>query len=46
MGVRHFNIGVDVQLLSSWYQESGAVLRKELGLESRGGASRTKYSYG
>jgi 4-hydroxy-2-oxoheptanedioate aldolase len=46
MGVRHFNIGVDVQLLSSWYQESGAVLRKELGAEQLNPRHNNKPGYG
>jgi 4-hydroxy-2-oxoheptanedioate aldolase len=46
MGVRHFNIGVDIQLLYQWYRESGAVLRKELGLEPVDDAPGGKPSYG
>ena len=45
MGVRHFNIGVDIQLLYQWYREGGAILRKELGLGPAAGSSAAKTSY-
>jgi 2-keto-3-deoxy-L-rhamnonate aldolase RhmA len=33
MGVRHFNLGIDARILFNWYSESGAIMRKELGLD-------------
>lgn len=33
MGVKHFNIGMDVKTLFSWFCNAGGVLRGELGLE-------------
>ena len=33
MGVRHFNVGIDARILFQWYSESGAIMRKELGLD-------------
>ena len=33
MGVRHFNLGVDIRTLFQWYGEAGATLRKELDVE-------------
>ena len=32
MGVKHFNIGMDVKTLFTWFCEAGGTLRKELGL--------------
>lgn len=46
MGVRHFNIGVDLQVLYHWYRQGGAVLRKELGLEPVGDAAAGTSVYG
>ena len=33
MGIRHFNVGIDVTTLFNWYRDAGAVLRKELSVE-------------
>ena len=33
LGVRHFNLGVDIRTLYDWYGKAGAVLRKELNVE-------------
>ena len=33
MGVKHFNVGVDVRTLFDWLRRSGATMRRELGLE-------------
>ncbi|MEO2018615.1 MAG: aldolase/citrate lyase family protein [Fuerstiella sp.] len=33
LGVKHFNVGIDVQTLSSWFCRSGAIMRRELGME-------------
>ena len=34
MGVKHFNVGIDVRTLLNFYRDAGAILRKELGVES------------
>jgi len=31
LGVRHFNLGVDLTILYDWWQANGAALRKQLG---------------
>ncbi|MEO1984970.1 MAG: aldolase/citrate lyase family protein [Fuerstiella sp.] len=33
LGVKHFNVGIDVKTLSSWFCRSGAIMRRELGME-------------
>ena len=33
MGVKHFNIGIDVRVLFSWFATAGGKMRGELGLE-------------
>ena len=33
MGVKHFNVGIDVRTFFNWLQKSGAHMRKELGLD-------------
>lgn len=33
MGVKHFNVGVDVKSFYTWLQKTGSVMRQELGLE-------------
>lgn len=38
MGVRHFNVGIDVRTLFCWYRDTGAELRKELNVEPPLGA--------
>lgn len=32
-GIKHFNVGIDVKTLSTWFRRSGAVLRRELGVD-------------
>lgn len=44
LGVKHFNVGIDVKTLLSWYTDSGAIMRRELGLEPL--ASRRQSNYG
>ena len=46
MGVKHFNVGVDVKTLFAWFQNTGAVMRKELGLEPLGEPAGKKYAAG
>ncbi len=43
LGVKHFNVGIDVKTLLSWYSESGAIMRRELGLEPLAQRSRSTY---
>ena len=33
MGIQHFNVGMDVKTIFSWFSNSGGTLRRELGLE-------------
>lgn len=33
MGVKHFNVGVDVRTLFDWFCRTGATMRRELGLD-------------
>ena len=33
MGVKHFNVGIDVRVLLDWYRSTGATMREALGLE-------------
>ncbi len=47
LGVRHFNLGVDIRTLYDWYGKAGAVLRKELNVEPPVKAgSKVQSSYG
>ena len=40
LGVRHFCIGTDLQILSGWWRDRGAALGEILGVEPRDGAAR------
>ncbi len=44
LGVKHFNVGIDVKTLFSWFSDSGAIMRRELGLKPH--AQRSKSTYG
>ena len=33
MGVRHFNVGIDIRTLFSWYGDTGSKMRKSLGMD-------------
>ncbi len=33
MGVKHFNVGIDVKSYFRWLQQTGSIMRRELGLE-------------
>lgn len=33
LGVKHFNVGIDVKIFFSWLREAGAVMRRELRVE-------------
>jgi len=46
MGVRHFNIGIDIRTLYQWYGDAGAAARKALGVDPPVAAAQTKSSYG
>jgi 4-hydroxy-2-oxoheptanedioate aldolase len=39
LGVRHFCIGTDLQILHAWWRERGAALRERLGIEVPGPSS-------
>jgi 2-keto-3-deoxy-L-rhamnonate aldolase RhmA len=43
LGVKHFNIGIDVKTLMNWYSQSGNILRRELGLAPLGKQATSKY---
>jgi len=43
LGVRHFNVGIDVKTLFSWFCESGAIMRRELGVEPLVNQSTSAY---
>lgn len=44
LGVKHFNVGVDVKTLMNWFCESGGIMRRELGLMPL--VNRAKSPYG
>ncbi|MDA0659736.1 MAG: aldolase/citrate lyase family protein [Planctomycetota bacterium] len=46
MGVKHFNVGVDVKAYFTWLQKSGGILRKELGLEPLSKSAASSGGYG
>lgn len=46
LGVKHFNIGVDVKTLLQWFRSHGSVMRNALGLDPLLGASDSKDRYG
>jgi 2-keto-3-deoxy-L-rhamnonate aldolase RhmA len=48
MGVKHFNVGVDMKTLFTWYTEAGGAARTVLGLEPlhEGLSSRIQSTYG
>ena len=46
MGVKHFNIGIDVRTLYTWFCDQGSILRKELGLEPLASEKQLQASYG
>ncbi len=45
MGVKHFNVGIDVKTLFKWFCDTGAVMRRELGIKSAS-REKTTVSYG
>ena len=46
LGVKHFNVGIDVKTLFKWFCDTGAVMRRELGLETTAGHHPTMTGYG
>lgn len=46
LGVKHFNVGIDVKTLFKWFCESGAIMRRELGLEPLIARENAKSNYG
>jgi 2-keto-3-deoxy-L-rhamnonate aldolase RhmA len=44
MGVKHFNVGIDVKTLFQWFSDSGAIMRRELQMEPL--IRHTKSNYG
>ena len=44
MGVKHFNVGMDVTTLFKWLRKSGDIMRRELGAEPLGPSTETKRS--
>ena len=46
MGVRHFNVGIDIRTLFQWYSDAGAAVRKTLGVDppvDAGGKMKSSY---
>jgi 4-hydroxy-2-oxoheptanedioate aldolase len=46
LGIKHFNVGIDVRTLFNWFCESGATMRRELGLPALAVSSAPQASYG
>jgi 4-hydroxy-2-oxoheptanedioate aldolase len=47
MGVKHFNVGMDVRALFDWFCQTGAIMRRELGIEPLSDpAARDRSTYG
>lgn len=46
MGVKHFNVGIDIKTLYRWFCDTGAALRKELGIEQASDDERSESPYG
>ncbi len=46
LGVKHFNVGIDVKTLFHWFCESGAIMRRELGMEPLIAKGTSKQNYG
>lgn len=48
MGVKHFNVGIDVRTLLNWYQDAGTTMRNALGLEllTKHDVASTQPAYG
>jgi 4-hydroxy-2-oxoheptanedioate aldolase len=46
MGIKHFNVGIDVKTLFTWFCESGSTMRRELGMEPLTTPATTPMPYG
>ncbi len=46
LGVKHFNVGIDVKTLFKWFCESGATMRSELGMEPLIATNTARSHYG
>lgn len=46
MGVKHFNVGVDVKTLFHWFRQAGATMRRELGIEPLLATESPRAAYG
>ena len=47
MGVKHFNVGMEVKSLFTWFCEAGGIMRRELGVEPlTDPGSRLQSNYG
>lgn len=46
LGIKHFNVGIDVRTLFTWFCESGATMRRELGMEPLAAVTTPQTSYG
>ena len=46
MGVKHFNVGLDIKTLFDWFCDAGSAMRRELGIEPNAVAQRSAPSYG
>lgn len=46
MGIKHFNVGIDVRTLFTWFCESGATMRREMGMSSLTASTTSQAAYG
>lgn len=46
IGIKHFNIGIDVKTLFTWFCDSGAIMRRELGMKPLVSERAAKSEYG
>jgi 4-hydroxy-2-oxoheptanedioate aldolase len=46
MGVKHFNVGIDVRTLFTWFCEAGGTMRRELGMKPLTTTSESQSTYG
>jgi 2-keto-3-deoxy-L-rhamnonate aldolase RhmA len=46
MGIKHFNVGIDVKTLFTWFCESGSTMRRELGMKPLTTGTVPQASYG
>lgn len=46
IGIKHFNVGIDVRTLFTWFCESGATMRRELGMGQLTNETTSQSQYG